>query len=268
MPGPSALILAVSMLAGALSIGCEGQPAGSSPPGPAVPTARQAPDSAAELSARVAFGLARAEHRLKQPLPRPDRFAREKCPDEDKQDLSLQERTLILRAEDARAAQKSLLPLRLSERLSSRDLETIRAQLVPDAAWGSGAERSRLSPRTAQTTLAQLEALDQRRFMGVYHVVYYAPPRLILKPNRRRRQWVAGRLVAWLVIYDLTEGDPICQVQVSGRSDTTEAPISIRLRSETRDRLIEQLGRSLVTESQAALASITEQLRLPRIALI
>ena len=47
------------------------------------------------------------------------------------------------------------------------------------------------------------------------------------------------------------------------RSDVSEAPLGVRLKSEVRDRLIVELGKQLHGESARALGRMSRILRLP-----
>ena len=72
-----------------------------------------------------------------------------------------------------------------------------------------------------------------------------------------------GVLDAWLAIYQRDDDHSLCQVRVTVRNDTRDAPVRRRLKSRTRERLIRQLGRSLRAQSRIALGRISGVLRMP-----
>ena len=78
--------------------------------------------------------------------------------------------------------------------------------------------------------------------------------------NKLRREWTQGILQAWLVIYDIDTNESLCQVPVTSVSDVEGEPITIRLRADTQQKLVKELGQGLRTEGVRALGSITQVL--------
>jgi hypothetical protein len=109
----------------------------------------------------------------------------------------------------------------------------------------------------------QLAELAARPFVAVAHVINYAEPRLTLKPNARHREWIPGVLDAILAIYDADDDDPICQIRVTVRNDVTDAPIRVRLRSDTREQLKHRLGEHWRSRAARELPRISSFLELP-----
>ena len=233
--------------------------------GPAKRPARDsAPAPTDAVTSRVAFELARAESRLSQELPLPDRLREQRCPDQSFRQLSETDRTLVLVNRDARLNQRHVLPLRLRQYLRSDDLQPVRSRLVE----GQGELLAAVAPRfpdadSANAALNELLQFNQRRLFGVYQIVHYEAPRWLRKPNRRRPMWRPGALHAWLVVYDTRAEQPTCQVRIAVLNDTTGASLRVRLRSDTRKQLIEQLGRSLRERTAAELGRISAVLALP-----
>jgi hypothetical protein len=183
--------------------------------------------------------------------------------------LAEADRTLLLRSQDSRIVRKHLLPLLLTAHLSSHDLDPVRQHLSgADAEFSAALLGRPVSHKAARMALAELSALERRRFAGVYHVIHYGAPRLIHKLGRRRPEWVPGMLDAWLAVYQRDDEHSLCQVRVTVRNDTRDAPIRRRRRSQTRERLIRQLGRALRAQSRIALARISSALRLPVLAVV
>ena len=118
-------------------------------------------------------------------------------------------------------------------------------------------------PESASAALDELLRFNQRRLFGVYQIVHYEAPRWLRKPNRRRPMWRQGALHAWLVVYDTLAEQPACQVRIAVLNDTTGASLRIRLRSDTRKQLIEQLGQNLRGRTAAELQRISAVLALP-----
>jgi len=254
---------------GLLASGCEHELAGHASASAA--SAREATESHSLVrqSAQVAVEYTRARQRLEQQLPLPRRLRMQRCPDRSIEGWAETDRTLLLRSQDSRIVRKKLLPLLLTAHLSSHDLLAVRQYLsgadgdFSDALLGRPA-----SPKAARMALAELSALERRRFAGIYHVIRYGAPRLIHKIGRRRPEWVPGILDTWLAIYELYEDRPLCQVRVTVRNDTRDAPIRRRLKSQTRERLIRELGGSLRARSRIALSRISSALRMPVVAVL
>ena len=213
------------------------------------------------LLGRVAFQRHALEQRIRahpelEPRPREKR-----CPDSRLRQLELDEAraTLVLTSQDARIDTRYLLPLSLLTRLTQdARLQRQEPRPFPDSIAALPA-----SSAAARRKLDEIELLMQRRFGGVYFVTGYVSPKRIRKPNRLRSEWVPGSLLAWFVVHDLETGEILCQTRLGVRSEVSDAPTSIRLKSDVRERLIRELGEELRAESSRALSRMTSVLRVP-----
>ncbi len=212
------------------------------------PTAETAPP----LGNRIAYELYRVRQRFGPPPGTLER-TRQRCPDQTIHQASPDEasRTLILRQVDERVESRELVPLRITEQLRTHELDEL------GRGFQTGRERDR------ERLLRELERVAEHRYLGVYHVTEYAGPELVLRVGELRRKWAPGILRAWLVLYDLTTKQRLCAADITVRSDTEGAPISSRLRSETRQRLEVELGKSLVQKARGRLGELTSELRWP-----
>ena len=249
---PLALLVVVGML------GCDAlerqQPA--TPSLAAAVTRNLAGDELVAIQRRVAFERTELRARLARSLARPPRRAQTRCPDDELSRLGLDapKKKLVLGVEDARVEQKHLLPLDILEQLVSPELG--RLERSP---FGDSAELPQ-SPSAARAELERLAQLERRRFRGIFQIVDYAKPKRIRRVDRVRPEWLPGRVVAWLVVYDADEGRPLCQTQLVARNDVAEAPLSKRLESAVRDRLVRELGAQLRAATPAALSGISREL--------
>jgi hypothetical protein len=232
------------------TLGCDPRREKATLPALAKPAASS--ESAPPVRDRVAYELYRVRQRF-GPLPGTLERARQRCPDQTIHQASPDDsrRTLVLRAVDERAESRELLPLRITEKLRTHELDEL------GRAFEAGGERD------GERLLAELGRVAAHRYLGVYHVTEYAGPDLVLRMGELRRKWVPGTLRAWFVIYDLEARQRLCAVDVTVRSDTQGAPTSSRLRSETRQRLEVELGRGLVRQARQRLAELTSELRWP-----
>ncbi len=217
----------------------------------------------ARASREVAFELAVAERRLAREIPQPDSLDVQPCPDDELREGG-ESATLHLRVQDSRVDRRQLLPLSVTGPLAPDELEPIRKRFVQPTDELAAREFRRLgSLEEAASAKRELAELTARPFLGVAHVVNYGEPRLTRKPNARRRHWVRGVLDTMLVVYDLRDAEPLCQVRVTVRNDTTDAPLRIRLRSDTREQLKRQLGEDWHQKAVAQLGRISSVLRWP-----
>jgi hypothetical protein len=254
--------------AGLLLCGCEQVPFASDEPAllrvePEQPDLKRA-RRARELTAKVAFELARTEQERRIEYPRPSRWKTRVCPDSKLADLSEQDRTLMLTSQDARLDQRHVLPLRVLDPLSSHELRHWREKHAPAVNEFTGWHALRFEdPQRAATALEQLLAVKRRPLVGVYHVLDFRKPRWVRKPDRLKPEWLRGTLYAWFVVYDLRSDDSLCQVRIAVRNDVENASLRVRLRSDTRDSLITQLGEKLREQTASALGKISRVLRVP-----
>lgn len=225
-----------------------------------------AADPVEELSARVAFNLARAEQRLHPELEVPRTLGDRPCPDAQLR-AEAKPPLLHLMARDSRADRRNLLPLSVMGELARDELAAVRARFKqPADALAAPTFRVLRSRADGESAARALDALERRPYAAVAHVIGYAEPRLIQKVGERHRRWVAGTLDTLVVAYDLSTGDALCQARVTVHNDTREAPVSARLRSDTRERLTRALAHEYQREAPAALARITRVLVWPQTA--
>lgn len=217
-------------------------------PDPPTPAAAAAPR-------RTAIAAARAEVRtaLALRLPTPRRLRQVACP---KFELANErERELGLAVVDARYDTRSVLPLEVTRHLIQPDLHRIDAVLA-------GIER----PDELDAALETAQRLAGQRFIGAYHVIHYKGPKWYVKTSTMRPAWDAGRLDAWFVVHDAKSGEALCSTRIQIAGDATGAPLRVRLRSDTRDRLARALGERMRAATSPALAAISNGLVLPGVA--
>ena len=209
----------------------------------------------------VAFRRHEIARRLDAEPAAPAKLRELECPDDRLKQLGLDAsaRVLVLKTHDARIGAKNLLPLDLLRLLETGELDKIDRLFDQPPELGG---KIRSQP-LAEQAFGAIDAASKRRFRGVYHIVEYAPPALIHKLGKMRAEWVPGCLVAWLTIEDLERADVVCQTRIIVRNDVTDEPVYRRTKSEVKERLIAELGRSLRGESARALEKISSILRLP-----
>ena len=224
----------------ALALACENPAPDPAPPAPQLkPSGDDAVRSARE----------HIRERLLRKLQAPEKLRETPCPSFG--ELGARERTLSLRVIDARYDTRSVLPLRVTRHLIEPDLNAL------DAVLGG------IEPGDVEGALAQVARLEERRYVGAYHVIHYASPRWFVRTTTMRPAWNAGRFDAWFVIHDAKTGEAKCAARVTVNGDATNAPLRTRLRSDTRDRLTTELGERTRSATEDALGRITGELRLP-----
>ena len=217
----------------------------------------------ARASREVAFELAVAERRLARELPPPASLDTRRCPDDDLREAG-DAPMLHLRVRDSRADRRQLVPLSVTNRLAPDELEPIRKRFAqPTDELATPSFRRLASLEVATSAKRELAGLAARPFLAVAHVINYGEPLLTRKPNARRRHWVPGVLDTMLVVYDIRKSEPLCQVRVTVRNDTTDAPVWIRLRSDTREDLKRQLGDEWHVKAVTELGQISSFFRWP-----
>jgi len=149
---------------------------------------------------------------------------------------------LIVLARDARVEPRDLLPLMLTERLTSAELAVL------------GVDVSASQP--IEGVLSKLEDLSRRRLAGVFHVLDYQAPRRIRRIDRPRPEWVAGILVAQFAVYDLDRHEPLCHAHIVSRNDVRDVPLSRRLEAQVRERLTRELGDKTKQEARRVLGDL------------
>ncbi len=219
--------------------GCQADPL-PAPPEPARPAPDPGPDRKALLS-KLEPWLTRVDEA-------PKRFSEQHCPDET---IGTAQSELVLRVEDARYQKKILLPLSITHHLTWPDPPALEQALV-----------RRRAP-LADSVAPQVETLGRARYVGVFHILQYSPPRRIFRPNHMHPEWVEGWLGAWLAIHETQGGAVVCSTHFIVKNDVSQAPLAIRLKSETTELLTEALGRELRAQAPAALRHISSVLALP-----
>lgn len=220
------------------------------------PVAARATESASPKAAAENVDRSALHARLRPWLDRhdalPKKLAQLPCPDQAlrQSGLSDDERTLAWRVEDARYEKKSLLPLRVTRELVSPSPADLEATLT-DA-------RADEAKRAAEA----VSWLERRRFVGTFHVVDYAAPKVIHRIDRAKPEWVGGWLSAWLVVHDAKTGAALCATPVHAKIDTSKTSLDKRRRSELTEELTSSLSLALRQAAPGALSKITSELSL------
>ncbi len=161
-------------------------------------------------------------------------------------------RVITTRFAEARLVAKALLPMTVTEPLELPRLPLLEAAL--SGVHGEEASREALERSTA---------LSKRRFVGVFHVTQFGLPRWIWRLDHKKPEWVRGYLETWLALHDGQSGERLCQTRIWVVSDGKDAPLSRRLRADTRNKLTRALGHALKREAPAALRRLSRVLTLP-----
>ena len=246
--------------------GCDQSPHHAQPAEPAAESAAE--DALVYTSRQLSLRAGAALARLQEPMPPLTRFKVESCPDQVllADSPNLPERTLTLAVHDARYQAESLLPLAVTDPLQTRDDARLLGFYEPSQAeLANPFERLLKSEADAKAAEQEVARLEQRQYKGVFHITLFKKPHLIRKKNKRRREWTRGVLRAWLAIYAIDTSKLLCQVEVISITDVGDAPITIRLRADTKQRLVRELTEELREKSQQALGSISKVLVLPEI---
>ncbi|MBN2192929.1 MAG: hypothetical protein JW751_08935 [Polyangiaceae bacterium] len=215
-----------------------------------------------EALRRARFDLAVLAHELARERSRPPRQSRMRCPDATLRGAG-GDPTLVLLARDDRLDRRSLVPLALLRELARDELDPVRAAL---GLAGSAVEREvAAAPSNADLMRAKssLASLRDRPYVAEILLTAYAEPRIIRKVGALRSEWVPGLLAADLAVYERRSGTIVCQAPLLVRNHVADAPIAVRLRPSTRERLTLELGSELHVAGAAALAEMTDYLRWP-----
>jgi len=180
----------------------------------------------------------------------PKKLSEQPCPDDAIRAAasSDDERTVALRAQDARWEKRSLIPLRVTREVTSPDPTSLESELI-----SSG-------PRIDTQLADQIDWLSRRRYVGVFHVLDYSSPRVIHRLGHAKPEWVAGWALAWLVIHDAKTGESLCATQIQVKNDVSAAPLEKRRRSDVTEQLTSAIGKKLREAAPAALAKISTEL--------
>ncbi len=181
----------------------------------------------------------------------PVHLGERRCPDAELAKLPGPQRELALALSDSRYEGRSVLPLSVTHHLVDPDPSRLESELI-------GIDHS-ASQDAAIDTIHWLAA---RRYVAVFHIVDFAGARRFHRIGHRHAEWDAGRIQAFLVVHDVRSGEAICQTRLVVAGDARGAPLSIRLRSRTRDQLTEELGKRLRQDARRALSRLTSVLYL------
>lgn len=214
-----------------------------------------APAAAPPVEIRSESGPNRAELQeklrpwLSRRDERPKKLSEQACPDEVISAATDEgQRAIALRAQDARWEKRSLIPLRVTAEVTFPDPPSLESALIR--------HESRLDPKL----LEQIEWLSERKYVGVFHVLDYAAPRVIQRVGRAKPEWVAGWVLAWLSVHDARSGEPMCATQLHVKNDVSQAPLTKQRRSEITEQLTSALGRQLREAAPSALSKISKVL--------
>lgn len=209
-------------------------------------------DDTARLNNRIEFIRHSLRRRLNRPLELPKRPKARACPDDEiaERVAAPKAQGVVVLVRDARPASRVLLPLRMTRAVTQQ--EWTLSDVMPGAR------------DDAEQRLAELEATFHRRYAVVFHITLFQAPKWVRKPDKNwRPEWIAGWVRGFVSVFDLETGAGKCRAELSVRNDVSEAPLSVRMKSQTRDALTRELGVMLREEGARALAGITEVLRLP-----
>ena len=257
MRRPFVRLTSTALWAGVL--GCSSElPIGDAPAVSAPAERSTTTEERRELASRRDFLRHAVRQRMARKFPPPSRRRTQKCPDDEIAAATKdgESATLALIVQDERIQARSLVPLRLTRFVSSPDLAAIDAT----SSWGVTAPLARV-----RAAVRQLEAAQALRYAAVHHVIHYSQPKRIRKLNKRRPEWVPGWIISWLVVHDLESGSPQCQIRVQARNDVSSAPLSARLKSDTRRELVAALGQELRRATPRAVARISGTLRVAEV---
>lgn len=226
----------------------------------------EAADDAAALQGKIAAALSDTQRHLRSTPVAPSGHAERRCPD---LEIAGQESgsgpiELVVRTVDARIAPRSLLPLEVIARLETDDFSGALQKLAGGRAalWDPAAARP-VTREAGRAALEELRRLRRTRLVAELRIRDYAGPNLFFRKGATRREWAAGFLAFDLVIYDLVARSAMCQAPGSVRGDASTAPVSRRLREQTRVSLQRQLADRTWAAMGEALGRISERLKLP-----
>ncbi|MFC1642524.1 hypothetical protein ACFL5O_07530 [Myxococcota bacterium] len=234
-----------------------------------------APASASvQLIGEIAYQLHRVRQRFHPDLWAVPEFKRQPCVPQKSPFLQGDEpltarvekpsHVLVIRVVDSRMDQRQLLPLHLTQALTSREFDELEQHFEPSLSRVS--EASEPQPHTEQgglQALSRLRELEQRRYLGVYYVRRYSRPKLILKLGKLKREWLPGVLLTWFAVYDLRKQERLCFVKRLVRNDTRDASISWRRRVITGERFTRDLIERTIQGTREQLAPVAHEVQWP-----
>ena len=239
-------VLVLGWLASCLSCACARAPAGSEQSAGALAAQTRAETESVESERKaVALGLLRT--RFGAELPRPSAEGRRRCPDETLTNPA--STPLPLRLRDVRLDRRQLLPLRLTNTLSTASALSV-------------AEHLRAGDERAAGELDPLLKLGDSRYLAELLVEVYQAPKLFRRKDAPRSEWSAAALNGRLVVYDLIEARPLCDAPIDVRISGDGQPIRRRLRDVTRERMTAELERTTRAELERALRTASSAFTL------
>lgn len=246
------------LCAAALLSACQERPAPSLLLGA---TAKEAHGASGAPDGAAAIRYLELVRKLNRPTDAPLKMQRSSCPAELGRLERAESSVLALSIRDARMEAKQLLPLVIRNQLESRPLAELGLADNEDPAL-TLASYSR--PEQIAEALSRLQQLEHIRYKGVFQILSYQEPKVIRRIGKLKPEWLPGILSAVFVVIDLSTGEALCQSDVLiAQSQVQGEPISKRLRSTIRERLVRQLGSDLRARAGEALAQIAPGLKLP-----
>jgi hypothetical protein len=223
-------------------------------------------DDLAGLEKRIGAALAETDQRLRSMPILPGAHEERPCPDGALPSRAAGEgpAELVVRAVDARAQPKHLLPLEIIVRLETDDFVGVVRHLRGGRAalWDPTAARP-LSREAGEAALGELDRLRAAPLVAQVQILEYTPPHLFIRKGALRYQWDPGSLAFDLLVYDLSARKAVCQAPAVVRGDASNAPIRRRLREQTRLSLQRQLADRAWVALGDALGRISSHLALP-----
>ena len=196
---------------------------------------------------RKAVALGSLRTRFGTELPAPSAEGRRRCPDETLANAAYA--PLPLRLRDVRRDRRQLLPLRLTQTLSTASALAV-------------AEHLRAGDERAAGGLEPLLKLADSRYLAELLVEVYQAPKLFRRKDAPRSEWSAAVLNGRLVVYDLIEARPLCHAPIDVRISGDGQPIRRRLRDATRERMTFELERTTRAELERALRTASNAFTL------
>lgn len=252
---PTGVLLLGVALGGCDALGAEAA-AVTTPPASSTALTRPAPWQ------RMRAELAALGGELQRERPAAKRGVSQACPDERLRQLDA-DPTLVVLPRDHRYDQRQLIPLTVLQLAAPDELLPLRSILGVDASFSVDGSGNAPSAEALAQVADRLGALRSRRFVAELRITSYAPPRVTRKAGAVRSEWVAGVLGADLVVFDRAQEQALCQSPLLVRNRVAEAPLTRRLRADTRDRLLVELAEALRDAAATSLPSLSGYLRWP-----
>jgi len=256
---PGTVALALAIVGG--GAGCEHPPLARHEAGAQLPTAPAARNREEALR-RARFELAVLARELERERPAASTRSAERCPDPLLRAAG-GDPTVFVRVSDRRADQRQLVPLSVRRAIGRDELEPLRDELDGRREDGARGRSGALSTAEIERARGRIARLRARPYVAEFELSAYAEPRITRRAGSLRSEWVPGILAARLTVYDRRDGAVRCQTPLLVRSRVADAPVSLRLRPATRERLIDELGTELHAAGARALPAMSDHLRWP-----